>query len=91
MAEIQVKRGHALAQQEAKRAVEDVADRLKADLGARYWWAGNQLQFECPGAKGRIDVKETEIIVSVSLSWLLSAARGKIEQAIGDYLDRTLS
>lgn len=63
-----------------------MAEKLKSELGASYHWQGNRLEFECPGAKGGIAVTADEVCVSVSLSWLLSAARGRIEQAIKGYL-----
>lgn len=90
MAEIHVKRSHGLAHDEAKRSVQAVADKLKGDLGARYHWAGDSLRFECPGAEGKIDVLPTEITVSVKLSWMLSAACGRIERSIEGYLDQYL-
>lgn len=90
MAEILVKRAHDLAHEAAKQSVQAVADKLKSDLGARYYWAGDSLRFECPGAKGKIDVSAVEVRVSVSLSWMLSAARGRIERSIETYLDQYL-
>lgn len=90
MAEILVKRAHALAHEEAKQSVQAVADKLKNDLGARYHWSGDSLRFKCPGAEGRIDVTVDAVSVSISLSWMLSAARGLIERSIEGYLDQYL-
>lgn len=91
MPDIHVKRQHALPQEQAKRSVQAVADKLKGDLGAQYRWEGNSLRFECPGAEGRIDVQPSEVGVSVKLSWLLGAAKGKIERSIESYLDEYLA
>lgn len=91
MAEIHVKRAHELAHDQAKQSVQAVADKLRDDLGAKYHWVGDSLQFECPGAGGRIEVLPHEISVSVKLSWLLSAAKGKIERSIEGYLDQYLA
>lgn len=91
MAEIHVKRTHALTHAHAKQSVQGVAEKLKGELGARYRWEGDSLRFECPGAEGRIDVFPTEVGVSVKLSWLLSAAKGKIERSIESYLDEYLA
>lgn len=90
MAEIQVKRQHGLPQQQARQSVQSVADKLKDELGAQYRWEGDSLRFECPGAQGRIDVGPNEVAVSAKLSWLLSAAKGKIERSIERYLDEYL-
>jgi putative polyhydroxyalkanoate system protein len=91
MAEIHVKRKHALPQEQAKQSVQAVADKLKGELGAQCRWEGNSLHFDCPGAEGRIDVQPSEVGVSVKLSWLLSAAKGKIERSIESYLDEYLA
>lgn len=91
MAELHVKRSHALTHEQAKQSVQAVADKLKDDLGARYRWAGDSLRFECPGAEGKIDVSPDEVAVSVKLSWMLSAARGRIERSIESYLDQYLA
>lgn len=90
MAEIHVKRSHGLAHDKAKQSVQAVADKLKGDLGARYHWVGDSLRFECPGAEGKIEVSPAEVTVSVKLSWMLSAARGRIERSIEGYLDQYL-
>lgn len=90
MSEIHVKRQHGLPQEQAKQSVQAVADKLKGDLGAQCRWEGDSLRFECPGAEGRIDVQPSEVGVSVKLSWLLSAAKGKIERSIESYLDEYL-
>jgi putative polyhydroxyalkanoate system protein len=90
MAEIHVRRAHELGHDQAKQSVQAVADKLKGDLGAKYSWEGDSLRFECPGADGRIDVHPNEVSVSVNLSWLLSAAKGKIERSIEGYLDQYL-
>jgi putative polyhydroxyalkanoate system protein len=91
MAEINVKRTHNLEQEQAKQSVQAVAEKLKGDLGASYQWQGDTLNFECPGAEGKIAVLPGQISVSVKLSWLLSPARGKIERSIEDYLDQSLA
>lgn len=91
MAEIYVKRAHALAHEDAKKSVQSVAEKLKNDLGAKYRWEGDRLKFECPGAAGEIAVRPQEIGVSVQLSWLLAAAKGKIERSIESYLDQYLA
>ena len=77
--------------EQAGAAVQAVAERLQADLSARYSWSGDRLGFECPGASGHIDVAGTEVRVSVDLGWLLKPMRGRIEQSIRQYLDENLA
>lgn len=91
MANITIRRSHAFGLEHARRAVEGVARELEADLKARYRWEGDRLAFECSGAHGHIDVTADAVCVSTTLSWLLAPARGRIERAISDYLDRYLA
>ncbi len=91
MAKIEIRRAHSLGLEQARRAVEGVARALEADLKARHRWQGNRLAFECSGAQGHIDVTADTVCVSATLSWLLTPAKGRIEQAIADYLDRYLA
>ena len=90
MAEIIIRRAHHLAPEEARQAVQAVAEKLKGELNASYHWQGDQLNFECTGAKGFVALEPDAICVSVHLSWLLSAARGRVEQAIEGYLAESL-
>lgn len=90
MATIELTRQHGLGLEGARQAVQAVAERLQGDLNARHAWSSDSLKFECPGAKGRIDVAEAEVRVAVDLSWLLKPARGRIERSIAEYLDEYL-
>lgn len=91
MASIEIRRAHALGMQQAKLAVDTVAQQLHKDLQARSHWQGDSLRFECPGAHGHIEVTHDAVCVSVSLSWLLSAAKGRITKSIEETLDRYLA
>jgi putative polyhydroxyalkanoate system protein len=77
--------------EQARASVQSVAEKLRGDLGASYRWDGDSLRFDCPGAKGSIDVAANEVGVRVDLSWLLSPAKGKIERSINEYLDSYLA
>ncbi len=91
MATISVMRQHSLGLEAARAAVQCVAAQLQQELNARHSWRGDSLNFECPGAEGRIDVTESEVRVMVEIGWLLGAMRGSIERSINQYLDENLS
>jgi len=91
MATIEIKQAHQLGGAAARSAVETVAAKLRADLNASYQWQGDRLAFECPGAKGSIDVCDDAVQVSVDLGWLLKPMRGRIEASIRQYLDEGLA
>lgn len=91
MASIEIRRTHALGMEQAKAAVDTVAQQLHKELQARSQWQGDSLKFDCPGAHGHIEVTHDAVRVSVHLSWLLSAAKGHITKSIEETLDRYLA
>lgn len=91
MASIEIRRTHALGLERARSAVEVVAQELRQELQARSQWQGDRLKFDCPGAHGHIEVTHDAVCVSVHLSWLLSAAKGRITKSIEETLDRYLA
>ena len=90
MAQIEIRHNHSMGLELARKAVDEVARQLQADLKARHHWQGNRLEFDCTGAHGNITVDEAAVNVVVSLSWLLTPARGRIERSIQEYLTRYL-
>jgi putative polyhydroxyalkanoate system protein len=91
MSDIKIERTHTLGQEQARLAVQAVAEKLQTDLHAKHHWQGDRLRFDCPGAHGWISVTDSEVCVTVTLSWLLTAAKGRIERSINEYLDRYLT
>jgi putative polyhydroxyalkanoate system protein len=91
MSDIKIERTHTLGQEQARRAVQGVAEQLQADLQAKHQWHGDRLRFDCSGAHGWISVTASEVCVTATLSWLLFPAKGRIERSINEYLDRYLT
>ena len=90
MAQIHIKRAHNLGLDQARQQVEQVAERLKAELSVDYQWNGNQLSFKRSGANGTIQVAPDCVVCDVKLGMMLSAMKGKIEDAINEKFDRAL-
>ncbi|MCX7627067.1 MAG: polyhydroxyalkanoic acid system family protein [Methylophilaceae bacterium] len=90
MATIDISRPHTLGLEAAKRAAEWIAERMQNELKARYRWQGNDLEFDCPGASGRICVGKDTVRVEVHLSLLLRPLRNRIEQEILRHLEEAL-
>jgi putative polyhydroxyalkanoate system protein len=80
MADIDVRRVHALGVEGARK----VADKLAADLGRKFDlrgdWKGNILHFERPGVTGSLAVGERDLHLTVALGFLLKAMKGSIER-----------
>jgi putative polyhydroxyalkanoate system protein len=86
VATIQVKRSHRLSKEAAREAAASVAEQLRKDLGIAYRWEHDRLHFSRPGARGYIDVEETEVRVSVTLSWVLAPLKSEIDRQVEEYL-----
>jgi putative polyhydroxyalkanoate system protein len=87
LADIELRRTHALGMAGARAA----ADRIAADLGQRFGlhgeWRGNTLHFERPGVSGALRVAERELHLTIALGLLLKAMQGPIERAVTAELD----
>ncbi len=91
MADIQVKRSHALGKEKAREVAEQVAEKLKERLQAKAHWDGDVLRFERKGANGFIAVTDEVVDVEISLSLMLRPMKGMIEGKVRQYLDERLS
>jgi len=91
VADIDIRRAHALGLTAARRA----ADRLAADLGKQFGlsgeWEGNELHFERPGVTGLLAISGKELRLSVTLGLLLKAMKPSIERAVMERLDAVLA
>jgi putative polyhydroxyalkanoate system protein len=91
MPDIDIRRKHTRSLQEARAAIERVAEHLAAKFDVEYGWEGNTMQFSRSGVDGHIQVSTKEVHVSATLGFLLMAIRGPIEREIHQYLDREFS
>jgi putative polyhydroxyalkanoate system protein len=87
VSKITIKRRHGLDHKKAKSAAEKMARDLKARFDLDYAWEGDHIAFERPGLTGTLQVGKTDVRLDVELSFLLSALKGPIEQAIHRELD----
>ncbi len=88
MAAIDIHYAHDRGMKEARAAVERVAERMSEKFGIRHSWEGNHLEFSGSGAKGGIVLEKSEVHVSITLGFLLSAFKGSIESEVHRYLER---
>ena len=87
MATIDIHHAHTLPNDEARKAVEDVAIKLGRKFGLDYRWEGDALHFVRPGVDGHIAVLAGQLRVTAKLGLLMSAMKGTIETEIRRYLD----
>jgi len=91
MADIQLKRSHALGLKGAKEAADKMADKLGKQFNLSGDWEGNTLHFDRPGVNGTLAITDKDMKLEVTLGFLLKAMKGPIERAVNEQLDSVLS
>ena len=87
MADIDIRRTHALGIAGARAAAERMAAQLASRFDLKGDWRGNVLHFERPGVNGSLAVGAHDVHLSVALGFLLKAMKGSIESAVEREMD----
>lgn len=87
MPSIDIRHPHSLPLPKARKAVEQVAEKLAERFGIDYEWDDDTLNFNRSGVDGKIDLKPKQLHVSAQLGFLLSALKGPIEAEIRRVLE----
>jgi len=82
MSEIDLQHPHALSPEQARAAVQHVADALSTRFGLVCQWQEQRLVFTRPGVEGAITLRPGALQVNARLGWMLSAVKAQIEQEI---------
>lgn len=91
MADIQLKRTHALGLKGAKVAADKMAEKLGRQFNLSGDWTGNTLHFDRPGVNGTLAITDKDMKLEVTLGFLLKAMKGPIERAVNEQLDSVLA
>ena len=91
MADISLTRKHALGRDGARAAAEKMADKLGEKFDLTGNWRGDTLHFSRPGVNGTLAVSATELVLEVTLGFLLKAMKGPIERSVHEQLDKVLA
>lgn len=87
MASIDIRHPHTLAPTQARKAVQEMAEKLAERFGIDYGWVGDTLNFNRSGVDGKIALAPKELRVSADLGFLLGAMKGPIEAEIRRVLE----
>lgn len=82
MPTIDIRHDHSMPPARARKAVQEVADKLSERFGIDYKWAGDTLNFARSGVDGKIDLAPNQLRVTANLGFLMSAFKGPIESEI---------
>ena len=88
MADIEMRREHALGLVGARRAAEQMAADLARKFDVKGSWQGDTLRFERSGVSGFLKLTEKDLHLAISLGFLLKAMKGSIEKLIQQELDQ---
>jgi putative polyhydroxyalkanoate system protein len=91
MSDIHFVRPHSLTIAEAKKKVQQAADRLADEYDLESEWEGNTLHFTRSGVDGHIAVTAKEVTLDVKLGFLLRAFKTSFEMHIERNLDEALA
>lgn len=87
MASIDILHPHSLTAAQARQAVEEVAIKLGSKFGLDYRWEGDTLHFVRHGVDGRIALQPQQLHVTATLTGMLAAMKGPIQNKLEDYLN----
>lgn len=88
MPDIHVERSHSIGKEAALAAALKVAERIKEKAQVNYRVAGDVIEFERSGAKGRLVIADDKVIAEITLGLLMKPMRGMIEKKIEEYFGR---
>jgi putative polyhydroxyalkanoate system protein len=88
MADIEIERRHDLSVEEARRAVEQVAEGLKQKVGGEYYWEDDSLMFSRKGTSGAIVVTAEAVFIAINTGPMMNPFRRQMTTAIEQYLDQ---
>lgn len=90
MSDIHILRSHALGLAGARQAADDVAARLRADIGVDTAWEGDALHVSGHGVTGRLVAGPDTVEVIARLSLVARPFRKRLLREIETELDRAL-
>jgi len=82
MPRISLSHAHALPLADARRAIDQVAARMREKFAIEGEWQGDTLRFARPGVSGTIAVGADQVQVDAELGLLLSPLKSVVETEI---------
>ena len=91
MSDIDIQHPHTMEPQQARTAVQEIADKLTDRFGVVSRWDGDTLHFDRSGIEGKIEVAPSRLHVTARLGFLFVAMKGPIESELRRVLDKRFS
>ncbi len=87
MSRIDIRHAHSLPKAKARKAVEEVANKLAERFQMECAWEGDILNFSRSGVDGQIEVGPKELRVHAKLGFLAAMFKDSIQNEIMKVLD----
>jgi putative polyhydroxyalkanoate system protein len=91
MSGIDIRHPHSLPLPKARKAIEEVAEKLAERFEFEWEWNGDTLHFSRSGVDGRIALAPRELHVTAKLGFLVAMFKDSIEQEIRRVLGERFS
>ena len=91
MPDILIRHPHTFSPADARKHVEEVAAELAQEFSIQYRWQGDVLHFDRLGVNGTFHIEADQVVLSVTLGFLLKGLKGKIESEAKRMLKESLS
>jgi putative polyhydroxyalkanoate system protein len=92
MAKVSIDHAHTLSNEEAKKRLQALADKLASKYGVdARWTSETESQLKGTGFSGKITCGEGKVSIFLDLSFMLTPMKGKIEERIREELRNTLA
>lgn len=88
MADITIKREHALSLQQSREAAQQIAERMAGEFDMTTQWNGDVLSFRRSGVAGTLALREHEAQIDITLDFLFKAFATTLEDKIARNLDK---
>lgn len=88
MAQIEMKKSHALGAEKARGQIEQLAGRIAEKLGGSWRWQGERAICEARGAKACVAYDAETISIEVDLPFVMRPMRKVLEAKIEEYFER---
>jgi putative polyhydroxyalkanoate system protein len=82
MPSIDIRHEHSKTPKQARKALEDVAEKLAERFGMQHEWDGDTLTFNRSGVDGKIELLPKKLHVTAQLGFMLSMLKDPIESEI---------
>ena len=91
MPDIDIRHPHTMEPQQARAAVQEIADKLTERFGVTCRWDSDSLHFDRSGIEGKIELLPTALHVTAALGFLFAAMKAPIESELRRVLDKRFS